>query len=99
MPGSPDSAEHQCRPESVETMLQPGKRETAPAHLLEQSNDDDRRDQSYTNAQPVCIGSDIRCWRPTCDREGSRDRSQNKGTQQGHDIPDWMHPPAEQLSE
>src|SRR5829696_4649860 len=56
MPGSPDNSEHQCRPEGIETTLQPRKRETAPAHLLKQSNDDDRREQSYTDPQPICVG-------------------------------------------
>src|SRR5829696_5697250 len=56
MPGSPDNSEHQCRPEGIETTLQPRKRETAPAHLLKQSNDDDHREQSYTDPQPICVG-------------------------------------------
>jgi hypothetical protein len=47
------------------------KRETAPAHLLKQSNDEDRREQSYTNAQPVCVDLEIRRGCPSCDREGS----------------------------
>src|SRR5215212_6742458 len=99
MPGSPDNSEHKCRPESIETTLQPRKRETAPADLLKQSNDDDRREQSYADPQPVWVGSDVRRWCPSCDRECGRGRSQTKGTQQCHDIPDWIHVPAKQLSE
>src|SRR5215217_8220711 len=91
MPGSPDNSEHQCRPEGIETTLQPRKREIAPAHLLKQSNDDDRREQSYADPQPISVGPDVRRWPTSRDRECSRDRSQTKGTQQCHDIPDWMY--------
>src|SRR5215207_10169207 len=49
--------------------------------------------------QPVCVGVDIRRWCPSRDRESGRAGSENKGTQQANDIPDWMHAPAKQLAE
>ena len=44
-----------CGPESIEATLQPGKCETAPAHLLEKTDDDQRRQEGAASSAQVCV--------------------------------------------
>jgi hypothetical protein len=55
MPESPKDTEHQRGPESVEATLQPGKGKPAPAHLLEKSDDDHRRQEGEDNSPHICV--------------------------------------------